>query len=69
MEKPTNYASLLKKIIDGYYEKEMVFFDPWDGWYSRVHGKNISQKEVEQMAEDALHAFACAYHDYEEAYE
>ncbi|ADH03196.1 gp50 [Bacillus phage W.Ph.] len=69
MAKPTKYTSLLKRIIDGYYEKETVFFDAHDGWYSRRHGKNISLKEVEQMAEDALHDFECEYHDYKEEYE
>lgn len=69
MAKPTKYTSLLKRIIDGFYEKETVFFDAWDGWYSRKHGKNISQKEVEQMAEDALQCLEIEYHSYKEEYE
>ncbi|AMW62352.1 hypothetical protein HONESTABE_124 [Bacillus phage HonestAbe] len=69
MAKPTNYTSLLKRIIDGFYEKETVFFDAWDGWYSRIDGKNISQREVEQMAEDAINAYECNWHDYKEEYE
>ncbi|ANM46053.1 hypothetical protein BELINDA_127 [Bacillus phage Belinda] len=69
MGKPTKYTSLLKRIIDGYYEKETVFYDAWDGWYCRRAGKKVSQAYIEQLAEDALHDFECEYHDYKEEYE
>jgi len=41
------YLRTLKAIIDNHYEKEIVFYDgDYDEWYSRMHCRNITPKEL-----------------------
>jgi len=41
------YVNMIKKILDRYYGKEVVFYNNGE-WYSRDHSRNISLKELEE---------------------
>jgi len=58
------HQSLLKRIIDGFYNKETVFYKEDTGWYSRVDGKYVDEDNVERLVEDAINAYECNWHDY-----
>lgn len=53
-KKINKYASMMKRIIDGFYEKETVLYDEWGGWYSRIHGCNVKQVDIEWWVDDIL---------------
>ncbi|AMW62645.1 hypothetical protein DIGNKC_126 [Bacillus phage DIGNKC] len=60
------HQSMMKRIIDGFYNKEVVFFDEDTGWYSRVDGKYVDESVIEQLVEDAIISYECNWHDYRE---
>ncbi|ANH50558.1 hypothetical protein SALINJAH_122 [Bacillus phage SalinJah] len=51
------YQSMMKRIIDGYYNKEMVFFESDTGWYSRIDSKYVDNHVVERHVEDILNYY------------
>ena len=41
------YVNMVKKVLDRYYGKEVVFYNEGE-WYSRDHSRNISLDELEE---------------------
>ncbi|ASR78993.1 hypothetical protein AARONPHADGERS_130 [Bacillus phage AaronPhadgers] len=48
---------MMKRIIDGYYNKEQVFFEEGAGWYSRLDGKYVDDNVIERYVEDILNYY------------
>ncbi|AHZ10138.1 hypothetical protein NIGALANA_127 [Bacillus phage Nigalana] len=51
------FQSMMKRIIDGYYNKEQVFFEEGTGWYSRLDGKYVDANVIERYVEDILNYY------------
>ncbi|UGO46373.1 hypothetical protein ABINADI_56 [Bacillus phage vB_BanH_Abinadi] len=51
------HQSMMKRIIDGYYNKEQVFFEEGTGWYSRLDGKYVDNNVIERYVEDILNYY------------
>jgi len=43
------YVNIIKSIIDNFYEKEMLFYNKEDGWYSRYHSKYLTIDELDDF--------------------
>jgi len=64
------YIDTLKRIIDNFYEKEIVFYDEFEcKWYSRIHCKNITPEELTEWALELIKQMETKIEHYEEKYE